>query len=46
MLGHEEFTVIATGKRVKCPFVHHLTFRDGRITLFEDFEVAGADAWG
>jgi len=45
VVGHEEYTVIATGKRAKGPFVHHLTFREGRISSFEDFEVAGADAW-
>ena len=45
VVGHDEFTVVATGKRAKGPFVHHLTFREGRIASFEDFEVAGADAW-
>ncbi len=45
VVGTETFRVTATDTSAEGRFVHVLKLRDGKIVLFEDFEMAGEGAW-
>lgn len=45
VLGSESWTYVPTGKSTTARFAHHYRFSGGKITMFEDFEIAGRDVY-
>ncbi len=45
VLGSESWTYVLTGKSTTARFAHYYRFSGGKITLFEDLEIGGADVY-